>query len=335
VIGCGAVVERFHLPASTFVLELSVDILVDREPRRAATLATLYRVPQVASDFREIIGKVDAAIVALPHDLNASVSCELLNEGISVLVEKPMALNAAEAEHLLSATKHRKASLSVGYTRRCGYGVQFIRRALQENLLGTITGFSVEDGYPFNWKSAAGEFRLDKTRGGGVLLDIGCHVFDMVRFWFGELIVDSALHDSLGGVEINAFAHLETQLGIRGTVELSWERVLRNSAVIEGTAGRLEVESYSNSATAYLSGSTLRGTVTPEGSNHQLVQTFDMMFVEQLREWVKVLHGKSEGSILASGRDAALVLKLVEACRSHGRIWEPPWSSMKREEFYE
>lgn len=147
-------------------------------------------------------------------------------------------------------------------------------------------------------------------------------------------MVRSALHDSLGGVEINAFAHLETPLGVRGTVELSWERLLRNSAIIEGTAGRLEVEWYSNSATAYLSGSVLRGTVVPEGSDQRL-QTFDMMFIEQLREWVRVLRGKSEGDVLATGRDATGVLELVEACRRHGKIWQLPWSSAEREKLYE
>src|SRR5262245_63404588 len=253
IIGCGSVIERFHLPASTFVPELSIEFLVDQEQRRAATLAASYRVPNVATDFREIIGKVDAAIIALPHRFNAGVSRELLDRGISVLVEKPMAVTTAEAEHLLSAQKDRKVLLNVGYTRRFGYGVRFVRRAVRENLLGTITGFSVEDGYPFNWKSTGAEFRLNRAGGGGVLLDLGCHVFDMTMFWFGPLTVESALHDSLGGVDINAFAHLETPLGIRGTVELSWERLLRNSAIIEGTAGRLEVEWYNNSAAAYLS----------------------------------------------------------------------------------
>jgi predicted dehydrogenase len=334
IVGCGSVVERFHLPASTFVPELSVEFLVDRELKRATTLAASYHVPNVATDFREIIGKVDAAIIALPHNLNAEVSRELLNTGVSVLVEKPMAFNVAEGEHLLTATKHSRALLNVGYTRRFGYGVQFVRRALRENLIGRITGFSVEDGYPFDWKSAASEFRLDKTGGGGVLLDLGSHVLDMVMFWFGALTVQSALHDSLGGVEINAFAHLQTPLGVRGTVELSWERLLRNSAIIEGTTGRLEVEWYSNSATAYLGGSMLRGTVAPEGSN-QLVQTFDTMFVEQLREWVRVLRGRSEAGVLATGRDAAIVLELVEGCRSQGKIWQPPWSSTEREKLSE
>jgi hypothetical protein len=59
------------------------------------------------------------------------------------------------------------------------------------------------------------------------------------------------------------------------------------------------------------------------------------MFVEQLREWVKVLRGESEAEVLASAREATLVLELVEACRSHGKLWQSPWSSTKREKLYE
>jgi predicted dehydrogenase len=326
IIGCGAVVERFHLPASKFVPELSIEILTDREEKRAAVLAAAYRVPGVTADFREIIGKVDAAIVALPHSLNASVSSELLNAGISVLVEKPMALHAAEGEHLVLTAERRGASLSVGYTRRYAYGVQFARRAIREGLIGSITGFSVEDGFPFDWKSAAPEFRLSNDSGGGVLLDFGCHVFDMLIFWFGGLAVKSSLHDRLGGVEVNALVELETQRGIRGTVELSWERTLRNTAIVEGTAGRLEIEWYRNNASVQFGGSTLRGTVTPEGF-HSPLQTFDMMFVDQLREWAGNLLGRTERNVLATGEEATEVLRLVETCRDHGGIWQLPWTT--------
>jgi hypothetical protein len=127
----------------------------------------------------------------------------------------------------------------------------------------------------------------------------------------------------MGGVEINALAELETQNGIRGTVELSWERVLRNTAIIEGTAGRLEIEWYGNDAAAYIGGSVLRGTVAPDGTDTPL-QTFDMMFIEQLRQWAKVLDGSAKECSLARGREAIEVLSLVENCRLGG-VLQLPW----------
>ena len=326
IVGCGAVVERFHLPASTFVPEISIESLVDRDQRRAERLASIYGVRNILADYHEIIGKVDAAIVALPHNLNARVSQELLTSGIPILVEKPLAVTAEEAESLVSAGKRAKTSLTVGYTRRCGYGVGFIRRALRQKVIGTITGFSVEDGYPFDWQPAGAEFRLDKAGGGGVLLDVGCHVLDMILFWFGGATIVSAMHDSFGGIEVNAFSTLETAEGVRGTVELSWERSLRNSAIIEGTTGRLEVEWYRNLARAYLSGSVIRGTITPEGCNHE-AQDFNMMFVKQLREWIRTLRGESQENVLATGADAMSVLELVETWRDHGEGWQPQWNS--------
>jgi predicted dehydrogenase len=199
---------------------------------------------------------------------------------------------------------------------------------LREKVIGTITGFSVEDGYPFDWQSAGADFRLEKATGGGVLLDVGCHVLDMILFWFGRTTITSAMHDSFGGIEVNAFAALETAEGVRGTVELSWERSLRNSAIIEGTTGRLEVEWYRNLARAYLSSSVIRGSITPEGCEHE-AQDFNMMFVRQLREWIRALQGGSQENVLATGADAKSVLELVEAWRDHGKRWQPAWNSTR------
>jgi predicted dehydrogenase len=328
IVGCGAVVERFHLPASTLIPELSIESLVDRDKSRAKRLADIYGVRHVYADYHEMIGKVDAAIIALPHSLIARVSEDFLTSGIPILVEKPMAVTAEEAKRLVALEERTKTPLTVGYTRRCGYGVDFIRRALREKVIGTIVGFSVEDGYPFDWQSAGADFRLEKAGGGGVLLDIGCHVLDMILFWFGDATIISSLHDSFGGIEVNALATLETREGVRGTVELSWERSLRNSAVIEGTKGRLEVEWYRNLAHAYLGGSVIRGTVTPEECKDE-AQDFDMMFVKQLREWSNSLRGESQENVLATASDAQSVLELVEAWRDHGKAWDPEWSSTR------
>ena len=99
IIGCGAVVERFHLPASTFTPEISIEALVDRDQRRAQRLADIYGVRNVFADYRGIVGKVDAAIVALPHSLNGRISQELLTSGIP---EKPLGVTAEEAKTVVS-----------------------------------------------------------------------------------------------------------------------------------------------------------------------------------------------------------------------------------------
>ena len=188
IIGCGAVVEAFHLPASIFAPRLSIEVLVDRDERRAKALAAAYGIPRVSDNHRTIIGDVDAAIIALPHSLNARVARELLGEGISVLVEKPMAVSAAEAQELLSASDVRGASLRVGYTRRCGYGVEFGDARSGKIFSAQLQGSQWKMDIHLIGDPPRRSFGFEKCRGGGLLMDIGCHVFDMLIYWFGPSI---------------------------------------------------------------------------------------------------------------------------------------------------
>jgi predicted dehydrogenase len=60
----------------------------------AGRVGQIPKHTDVATDLRTIIDKVDAAIIALPHNLNAGFSRELLNAGTSILVEKSEAFTA-------------------------------------------------------------------------------------------------------------------------------------------------------------------------------------------------------------------------------------------------
>ena len=105
-----------------------------------------------------------------------------------------MAVTAEEAESLVL---RRKAGQNVadGWIYAALWVWCRLHTArFEARVIGTITGFSVEDGYPFDWQPAGAEFRLDKAGGGGVCLDVGCHVLDMILFWFGGATIVSAMH---------------------------------------------------------------------------------------------------------------------------------------------
>ena len=66
-------------------------------------------------DIREVIGRVDAAVVAVPTSQHASVGCQLLEAGIDCLVEKPIAVTDAEAEQLIATAKRHGRVLQGGH----------------------------------------------------------------------------------------------------------------------------------------------------------------------------------------------------------------------------
>jgi predicted dehydrogenase len=236
VIGCGAVSEQCHLPALLPRVGRDGIWLVDPDAGRRARLAKRFgRAAQTAATPAEIAGSVDAAIVAVPNDLHAAVAGELLDAGLPVLCEKPLARTLAEAE----ALARRDGVLVAAHVRRHFPSVALVAEVLAAGELGAPLRFDLEEGSPFGWSSASA-YWLDRRRaGGGVLVDIGSHVLDLVRHWLGELRIERYADDAHGGVEANARVELSAG-GIDGTVELSRTRALRGTIRITCERGVLE-----------------------------------------------------------------------------------------------
>jgi predicted dehydrogenase len=91
--------------------------VVDTMPERAAEAAAGTGARPL-TDFRDLLGEVDAVIIAVPTEQHRDVALPFLERGIAVLVEKPMARSLAEADELVAAAKAAGATLGVGHTER-------------------------------------------------------------------------------------------------------------------------------------------------------------------------------------------------------------------------
>jgi predicted dehydrogenase len=102
---------------------------VDTEPARAAELAARYNTIAL-HDARELAGHADAAIVAVPTTSHAGVGCVLLDAGLDLLVEKPIAIDLAEAGRLIDAAERGGRILQVGHVERFNPAVLELERRL-------------------------------------------------------------------------------------------------------------------------------------------------------------------------------------------------------------
>ena len=91
--------------------------MVDTDAARAAESAALYDAEPLA-DARALAGKVDAAIVAVPTTAHEAVALALIEAGIDVLVEKPIAADLAAADRLVAAAVRHGRILQVGHLER-------------------------------------------------------------------------------------------------------------------------------------------------------------------------------------------------------------------------
>ena len=116
VIGIGHL-GRHHarLLASMQGATLTAVVDIVREKAAEAAAATGARV---CTDHRELLGTVDAVVVAVPTELHREVAMPFLESGIAVLVEKPISRSVADADDLLEAARRNNAVLAVGHTER-------------------------------------------------------------------------------------------------------------------------------------------------------------------------------------------------------------------------
>jgi predicted dehydrogenase len=91
--------------------------IVDLLPGRAAEIAAPHRA-EVLTDFHAIIGKVDAVSLAVPTTEHARIGIELLDNGIDILVEKPIAASIEESRKLIDAAARNNRILQVGHVER-------------------------------------------------------------------------------------------------------------------------------------------------------------------------------------------------------------------------
>jgi predicted dehydrogenase len=321
LIGCGAVAASGHLPALQRI-GVTPSLLIDRDASRAARLAGEFGVRDTGCDYRAHLGRFDAAVVALPHHLHERVCVDLLRRGVHVLVEKPMATSAASCSRMIAAADEGGATLAIGLMRRFRHAAHWVKEALEARLLGEILSFDIEEGTPYCWPVTSDFFLRRETAGGGVLIDTGPHTLDLALWWLGDLHVREYQDDSYGGVEADCLVRLESDTGARGRVELSRTRNLRNTAILRGTRGELEVSLHSNSIRAFPAVLLRHRAGRLRGS--RLAPQHDLeLFVAEHRDWLGAI--RSGRSPIVSGTEASRSVALIEECYRRQTLWSLPW----------
>ena len=126
VIGAG-VFGRHHLRVLSQSLNATLVGVVDSDPERAAQAAAEHNCLTFAT-LGELKGNVDAAVVAVPTSLHAAVGCELLESGIDVLVEKPIAADLASARRLVDTAAEHERILQIGHLERFNPAVAALKK---------------------------------------------------------------------------------------------------------------------------------------------------------------------------------------------------------------
>ena len=141
VIGAGSF-GRHHLRILSKSAHAQLAGVVDIDPERASAAGSEYGC-QVYSNPAELAGKIDAAVVAVPTSSHAEVGCALLESGIDILVEKPIAADLDSARRLVDMAARNNRILQVGHLERFNPAIAALKKIVRLPLFFEIHRLSL------------------------------------------------------------------------------------------------------------------------------------------------------------------------------------------------
>ncbi|MFK7914861.1 MAG: Gfo/Idh/MocA family protein [Pseudomonadales bacterium] len=219
IIGAG---EIAHFSAASIARATGVTLtaVADVNSARANDLARRRGAQFVYEDAQALLqaDTTDAVYIAVPNCFHAEVANAALAAGKHVLLDKPFALNLAEATSVASCARTHQRVLMLGMNTRFDARVQRARSIVASNNLGPVYHAKA------SWRRRAGIPRIGSwftskdSAGGGALLDIGVHMLDAALY-----VLDNFEPRSVSGI-------VENRFGRRALGEGQWGRSERTAA---------------------------------------------------------------------------------------------------------
>jgi len=225
IVGCGRVTDRRLAPVFARIDDATLVALCSRDLAKARSYAQRHRALRVYDSLDGLLadGGVDVVYIATPNALHVDGAIRCLAGGKHVLVDKPMATDAAAAQRMIEAAQKSGRLLGVMQQQRFHPANVHLIRLHDEGELGKLLFLRVHVGiwYPpaENWRGRP------EMSGGGVVIDLGPHALDLMMQVAGDIRRVEAQTRNLqfaGPVEDFCGVRLEFAGGTLGLLELSY-----------------------------------------------------------------------------------------------------------------
>jgi scyllo-inositol 2-dehydrogenase (NADP+) len=179
IAGYGLAGSVFHAPLVEATEGLELRAVVTRDPRRREHLAREHPGVRAADAVEDVVEDVDLVVVASPNRWHAPIARTALDAGCHVVVDKPLAVSAADARELAERARAAGRLVMPFHNRRWDDDFLTLRALVEQERLGRV--LRLESRFD-RWRPVVrGELWReggDPEEGGGLLLDLGSHLAD-------------------------------------------------------------------------------------------------------------------------------------------------------------
>ncbi len=228
IAGYGLAGEVFHAPLVAATAGLEVAAVATSDPARSARARAEHPGAGVFADADALLAQapgIELLVVATPNRSHVPIARAALARGIAVVMDKPLAADAAQAAALVDDFASAGVPFTVFQNRRWDGDFLTVRRVLESGELGTATRFeSRYERFRPDVGASAWREQPDPADGGGLLLDLGSHLVDQALLLFGtplRVYAEIAVRRAGARVDDDVFVALEHPGGVRSHLWIS------------------------------------------------------------------------------------------------------------------
>jgi predicted dehydrogenase len=269
VIGVGSM-GRNHARVYRELDGVELIAISDQNAETAERIGTVYGVTHF-TDYKRMIEecKPDLVTLAVPTDKHYKVGLDLIEHGVNLLIEKPIAPTLEEATGMVELARRKGVILAVGHIERFNPAITELRRRLREGMAGRIYNIHAQRLSPYP----------ARIRDAGVVIDLASHDIDLMRF-----LIDQPITRLYG----------ETLKSINSDREDMFNGVMR---FLGGTVGVLDVNWITPKKVRMLTITGARGMFTCDLLSQELF-FYENDNAPSQWDTLSVLRGVNEGNIL-------------------------------------
>ncbi|MDA0900331.1 MAG: Gfo/Idh/MocA family oxidoreductase [Proteobacteria bacterium] len=325
IIGYGVVGKKRHSIIHNYN-NFSVVAISDIQSKSLEDLST--KIEKYA-DYKKLIedSECDLVFISLPNRFAADATKLALKKGLHVFCEKPPARDLKELRPIKALIKNSTLKLKYGFNHRYHASVMKAKKILQSKELGRIVAMRGIYGKSKIISFDQSDWRSKRSEaGGGILLDQGIHMLDLMLFFANEKFTEihSIVRNDFWGhdVEDNAFALMQTSSGIVAQIHSSatqWRHTFNLEIILEKGSlvfGGLLTgsKSYGDETLTIIQSKPDRDKGLPQEITHKFNE--DISWAEEVHEFFEAIEKNksiSQGTIDEAMNTMSLIEKIYKA----------------------
>jgi len=290
--------------------DLDVVAVHGRDETRIAELAAQFNVPAYFTDLTRLVDEThpDFAVVCSPPFLHAEQTASLLNAGVPVLIEKPVAITLEDANVIRSASAKTGVPVRVAHNLRHQNTYRYIRNAVQSGEIGRAVSVSAEWSFKLNPDAPSSLWKLDpKVSGATCVYDAGVHCLDALQGIFGDGNAVAVLANKANGSATYEEVTALIQYGdVQATlVVCRTYGPYTNDLVINGTEGSIVARNF------FTETSSPTVEVVSGGETRKVERTSPNPYGQEVFDFAAVVNGLTPEYDDTSVQDAISSLKVA------------------------